>query len=101
MDDEEASEAIEFFETEEIAFGKEGRAEWHTVSAAQVAAIGNGEAQVVDRSTAAVDEGRTRGGGNDDLLQLCGRGCGELVEHRGLLTSAYFCLASAYGSLPV
>ncbi len=66
--DEEAGEAIEFFEGKDIAFRQEVGALWHAVATAQIAAIGDGQAEVVDRSAAAVDEGGAGDGGNEDGL---------------------------------
>ena len=80
---EEAGEAIEFFEGKDIAFGQEVGALWHAVATAQIAAIGDGQAEVVDGSAAAVDEGGEGGRGNEDGLGRSWR----FGEHGGVLGS--------------
>ena len=60
--DERRAQAIEFLERQDVPFGQEVHVLGHAVDAAEIAAVGHGDAHVGDRATEGIDERSRRHG---------------------------------------
>jgi hypothetical protein len=54
--DEGTAEPVKFFKAEEVGLGQEGHVFRHAVGAAEIAAVGDRDAQIADRAGEGIDE---------------------------------------------